>query len=209
MNKAKLKIYFTNIPSQLSDLLMRAKKNWGAKLSGGIQSRYGSSLKFEHRYESIDDLPLYNWIKIQDGHLEYVRVGYDPRSAGSDRITDQDHKAWEKINDEYIERWGLGKLKEKMLKSMVKKAQAELEFCISGDRFKLTQAELEEKKLEQMMGNAGHGITIEQTLIHVSKWIGQWIKPKEISTQEYFLLIQELERYNKTLKQTTDGKKDQ
>ena len=113
MKKAKLKIYFTNIPSQLSDLLMRAKKNWGAKLSGGIQSRYGSSLKFEHRYESIDDLPLYNWIKIQDGHLEYVRVGYDPRSAGSDRITDQDHKAWEKINDEYIERWGLGKLKEK------------------------------------------------------------------------------------------------
>jgi hypothetical protein len=135
-------------------------------------------------------------------------VGWDPRSGGSTEITAQDHEAWEKIYDEYIERWGLGKLKEKMLKAMIRKAEAELEFCITGDRFQLTQAEIEENKLEGMMKNAGHGVTIEQTLIHLSKWIGQWIKPREISTQEYFLMIQELDRYNKTMKDKNDGKKD-
>ena len=167
--------------------------------------RFASSSRSEDRYRSIDDLPLFNWIKIQDGELLFIRIGYNGRDPEA-QITEQDHEAWEQVHDEYLERWGLGKLKEKMLKSMIKKAEAELAFCISGDRFKLTQAEIEEKRLEAMLKNAGHGMSIEQTLVHLSKWIGQLIKTKEITTQEYFLLVQELERYNDKMKQNNDGK---
>ena len=51
-------------------------------------------------------------------------------------------------------------------------------------------------KLEGMMSNAGSGITIEQTLIHLSKWMGQWIDIKKIKAKEYFNLVREYERFN-------------
>ena len=96
------------------------------------------------------------------------------------------------------------KIYERMLKTMHKKAIAELDYCITGERFNLTQAEVQESVLAGMLKNAGSGRTIEQTLIHLSKWIGQWIKPKEISAKEYFTLLKELENYNK-INKPTDG----
>lgn len=158
-------------------------------------------MESDEYYTSIENLPLANWIKCQEGELQYTRTG----SKGNKK---QDKEAWEKIYDEYIEQYGLGKVKIKLLKTMVKKAQAELDFCLTGDRFKLTQAEIEQTALENMMKNAGSGITIEQTLIHLSKWIGHWLKAVDISTKEYFTLIQELDRYNKANKPTGNGKEN-
>jgi len=86
---------------------------------------------------------------------------------------------------------------EKMLKTMIKKANAELEYCITGNRIKLTEAEIQETKLETMLSNKGSGMTISQTLIHLSKWIGHWLNTKSISTQEYFNLLSEFEKQNK------------
>jgi hypothetical protein len=40
-------------------------------------------------------------------------------------------------------------------------------------------------------------MTIEQTLIYISKWIGQWINPKQITAREYFNLLKEYGKANK------------
>lgn len=108
-----------------------------------------------------------------------------------------DSKAWEMVYDDYIKINGLGKLYTKLLKTMIKKAKAELDFCISGDRFKLTQADIEEAKIQTMLKNKGNGMTINQTLVHLSKWIGHWLTIKELKTQEYFDLLNEFEKFNK------------
>jgi len=197
----KPKIYFTNIPKVLLALLQKARINWGARSSGDIKLKSKNTLDDREYYTSIETLPLANWIKCTDGKLEYTRKG----STGSKTL---DREAWEKIYDEYINEYGLGKLKMKLLKTMVKKAEAELDFCLTGDRFKLTQAEVQETALENMIKNAGHGSTIEQALIHLSKWIGHWIKAVDISTKEYFTMISELDKYNKALKTKPDGKEN-
>ena len=80
---------------------------------------------------------------------------------------------------------------------MIEKAKAELDFCMTGDRFKLTKAEMEERKIETMLKNKGSGMTINQTLIHLSKWIGHWLNVKELKSQEYFDLLNEYEKFNK------------
>ena len=64
--------------------------------------------------------------------------------------------------------------------------------------------EMMEQKLNGMLNNNGSGVTIEQSLIHISKWLGQWINPKNITTKEYFDLQKEMDRYNKM----NDGKKN-
>ena len=80
---------------------------------------------------------------------------------------------------------------------MKKRANLELDFVISGDRFKLTLIEMEIAKIEQMISNSGHGMTIHETLIHLSKWMGTMINTKNITTREYFTLLNEYGKANK------------
>jgi len=129
-------------------------------------------------------------MKCVDGDLTFCRI----TSKGSPEM---DLKAWEVLYDEHIKLNGLGKLKKKLLNVMIKKAHAELDFVITGDRFKLTEIEIEESKLQALLDNSGTGMTINQTLIHLSKWIGHWLNDKQLMTQEYFDLIKEFEKYNK------------
>lgn len=143
-------------------------------------------------------MPLHNWIECSNGKLEYTRKG----SSGSPA---QDVVAWERIYNDYISIFGLNKLYKKMLIAMRKKAIAELDYCITGERFKLTEAEIQERQLNTMLSNKGNGVTIQKTLIHLSKWIGYWLNPKNITAREYFDLLAEYEKYNKA---NTDGKED-
>ncbi len=116
---------------------------------------------------------------------------------------EKDIKAWEIIYDEYIIKQGLGKMMTKLIETIWKKTQAELDYIITGDRFLLTQCEMLETKLEQMLNNDGNGMTISTTLIHLSKWMNTWINVKTITTKEYFDLLKEFSKEQKKLK---DGK---
>lgn len=88
-----------------------------------------------------------------------------------------------------------------MLDAMKRKALEEIEYVLTQDRFKLTIIEVEEKKLESMIKNAGNGIDIRESLIYLSKWMGQWINPKQITTEDFFNLQKQYERYNAINKQ--------
>lgn len=110
---------------------------------------------------------------------------------------EMDQKAWEMIYNEYIKIYGLSKLNKRYLETLKKRALAELDYIIFGDRFKLTLAEMEERQIETMLSNKGQSITIEQSLIHLSKWLGQWLNAKTITAREYFDLINEFEKFAK------------
>lgn len=137
----------------------------------------------------IDEIPIYNWNKCLDGEIQYVRKN----EKGNDKL---DNIVWEMLYNQYINTFGLGKMYTRLLKVMQKKSLAELDFVITNDRFKLTLIEMEEIKLKNILNNSTKGISIEQSLIYLSKWIGYWLQPKVISVREYFDLLKEYERYN-------------
>ena len=80
---------------------------------------------------------------------------------------------------------------------MRKKALLEVDFIITRERFKLTEIEMQIANLDAMLMNKGSGVTIEQSLIHLSKWLGSWINVKTITTREYFNLMEEYGKENK------------
>ena len=47
-----------------------------------------------------------------------------------------------------------------------------------------------------MLKNAGNGIDIRESLIYISKWMGQWINSKQITTLDFFNLQKQYERFN-------------
>jgi predicted HTH transcriptional regulator len=106
-------------------------------------------------------------------------------------------EAWNLIYDEYLNLYGLGKLNQRYFKAMQKRALNELDYIITGDRFNLTLAEMEERQLETMLNNGGQNMTVEQSLIHLSKWVGQWLNAKTLTAREYFDLIGEFEKFAK------------
>ena len=110
---------------------------------------------------------------------------------------EMDDHFFSKIYDEYIADFGLSDMHLKLLKTMKKRALLEIQFVITRERFKLTEIDIEIAKLESMMKNNGSGMTIEQSLIHMSKWMNTWINSKQISVRDYFNLMNEFKRSNK------------
>lgn len=141
-------------------------------------------------YKGIDDMPLYNWIECHNGKMEFTRK----TEAGT---AEKDIEAWQSIYDDYIRTFGLTDVQKKLFDAMKKRAILELDYVITGDRFKLTEIEIAITRIDSMLSNKGSGITIEQALIHVSKWLGQWINPRNITVKEYFNLLEQYGKANK------------
>jgi hypothetical protein len=122
--------------------------------------------------------------------LSYVRKGKEGNE-------ESDIEAWQRIYDSYILEYGLSDMYKKLLNAMRKKALLEVDFIITRERFKLTEIEMQIANLDAMLMNKGSGITIEQSLIHLSKWLGSWVNVKTITTREYFNLMEEYGKENK------------
>lgn len=141
-------------------------------------------------YNSIEELPLSNWIKCTDGEIENVRKK-GQKDQGMDAVY------WEKIYDDYIQRFGLSPLLKRLLEVQRKKALYECEFIQTRDDFKLTLISLEESKLKEMTNNAGEGMDIQTALVHLSKWLGYHLDENRITTLYYFNTLKQYGKENK------------
>jgi hypothetical protein len=142
-------------------------------------------------YELIEDIPLYNWVKINAGDLKYILLDIESK------ISDEKiNSAWENLYDDYLVKRGLSAQYKKLLMLMKKKAILECDFIITGELFKLTEIEIEEQKLTELIQKDGVDITVEKTLIYLSKWIGYRLDWKIITLTEYYLILEEYGKAN-------------
>lgn len=146
------------------------------------------------RYKSIEDLPLYNWIKCERGNYQFVRLNpFEVTEAD-----EQDIENWIELYDQYIKKYGLGKAYKRLLDVQRRKAILELDYVITKDAFKLTEIEIEIVNLQNMIKNRGSGMTIDESLIYLSKFMGYRLNPKEITVIEYYTLLDHYGKANQT-----------
>ena len=156
--------------------------NWLKKITLNTRERY---------WNSIDDLPLYNWIKCNDGKLEYSR-----KDLSKGNVVD-DSKAWVKLYDEYLQRFGLNSRYKKYLELIRKKALLQAEYVIKKDRFKLTEIKILETKIKDLEVYFGDGQKIEVILTWLSMFLGFKIDQRNTTVTEYFILLEEYGKANK------------
>ena len=144
-------------------------------------------------YESINDMKLSSWIQCIEGNIQFVR-----KEAKKDVLaTEEEVERWFLIYDGYIKKYGLNAMYIKLLKLMQKKAILELNFVMTLETFKLTLIAIQEEKLKQALNNKGNSMSIQQSLIHLSKWMGgNLINKNEISAEQYFDLLEEYGKHN-------------
>tara|TARA_R110000764_G_scaffold36200_2_gene80885 strand:+ start:11932 stop:12411 length:480 start_codon:yes stop_codon:yes gene_type:complete len=143
-------------------------------------------------YKSISDLPLYNWIKCNSGKTEFTRIGKNGNKQ-------KDNKNWVLLYDEYLEIFGLNKKYKKYLLIKQKKALLQSEFIINKDPFKKTEIEIQNAKLKTLEGYFGDGQKIEVVLMWLGKFLGYKLNTKETNVNEYFTILEEYGKANKTV----------
>lgn len=158
--------------------------SWLKKITLNTQERY---------WNSIDDFPLYNWIKCSEGKLEYTRKDIEKGDLFSD------NEAWVKLYDEYLQKFGLNDRYKKYLDLIRKKAILQAEYVIKKDKFKLTEIEITEAKLKDLEVYFGDGQKIEVILTWVSMWLGYKIDQRNTTVTEYFTILEEYGKANKKI----------
>ena len=155
---------------------------WLRKITLNTQERY---------WNSIEDFPLYNWVKCSDGKLQYSRLNINKGNEENDAIS------WANLYNQYLKQFGLNKRYDKYLKLVKKKALLQAEYVIKKDRFKLTEIKIIDIKIKDLELYFGDGEKIEVILTWLSKFLGYKVDPKNTTIVEYFILLEEYGKANK------------
>ena len=140
----------------------------------------------EKYYQSIDEIPLFNWQKCLNGELKYVHLELKEEK--------DNHIAFSKLHDELLQKRGINKEYKKYLDIIKKKALLQCEFLITKDDFKLTQIEIEDAKIVSLQKSSEVGLSIDKTLIYLGKWLGYRLDWKVITVAEFYSILEEYEK---------------
>jgi len=140
----------------------------------------------EKYYKSVDEIPLFNWIECTQGNFNYVLHDENNTSKIEDSKLEE---IFNTIFDSYIQKNGISKTYERLLKLIRKRALLQLDYTINLDRFNLTKIELCDAEIETMKKSTDRGISIQETLVILSKWIGYRLDWKVISKGEFDTIL--------------------
>jgi len=147
------------------------------------------------------DIPLFNWLKIQEGELMYSRINLE---EGSEEL---DLKHCDLIKDSYYLEFGVSKEHLRILELYKDIAEAKLDWIIDNNDFILNRIRHLEAELEEILGRPSDS-DIDTNLITLSKWIGYPVRKKETTVKEFYKMVKlfsaEIEARKNT---TTNGNK--
>lgn len=133
-----------------------------------------------NRWESVKDLPLFNWIKCNEGNVKYVNKDATSRK--------DDEQYFRKLYDEYLSIYGVGENLKEYLSVKQRLAGFRLDYIIKGDEFLLNMIAIEEIKLQELEKQMS-GVNYEDLLNDLRKHLGFWIDSKVITVSEFKSLI--------------------
>ena len=135
-------------------------------------------------FESIDEMPVYNWHKMIDKPdfrlmVKDKRGKYDEAKA---------REKYAKIQEEFIDYFGISETYEKSLNLKKSIVSLNIEIALTGNKFLRNFVKEAEIELNQLSGNADKVDPIE-TKIHLEKYLGFRLNEKEISVKEYYTYL--------------------
>ena len=143
-------------------------------------------------FDSIDTMPIFNWDKCQQGDLTFTRI--DDKDV-SEHL---DAKAWQLLNYEYMEVFGISRSHTKYLMLQKQLICLELELIETGDKFiknKIRQVR-EDLQILFVEDEGKKGMTIDQSMVYLSKFMGFRLDKRSMSVKEYFTLLNEYGKKN-------------
>lgn len=155
-------------------------------------SRLKSILSFSQGeyWISIDEMPLFNWIRCNDNKLEYARKNKKGNQF-------QDLINWKRLYNEYLKEFGLDRRYKRYLDAKKKRAILQSEYIITKEKFKITEIEIQDQQIKDLEFYFGEGQKIEVILTWLGMFLGYKIDQKNTTVKEYFVILEQYGKANK------------
>lgn len=139
----------------------------------------------ENIYKSIDDMPIYNWHKIQkDADLTYIFI--DKKGEINEII----YQRWEVLQDEYIERFGLEDGFKHHLRMMKKATQLNCDYIATKNALLLNEIAIIEAELNSI--EEVKSMDFYEVKDYLEKHKGFRLDPKQVTVTEYYYSLKNM-----------------
>ena len=167
------------------------------------------SIGFPNHYESIDDLPIYNWFRISESNnLKYLfHKQQDPTEKQKQKL----QLVWSNIYFEFLEVFGVPKKLQKIysLKRDVIKMQTRV--IVDGRKDLKAAIIIKEKELENLTKHENETI-VNTVSAYVSKELGFKVDQHKTTVREFYEFLSVIEKQKeaeaKHLKSLNNGKRN-
>jgi len=145
-------------------------------------------------YNDLDDLPKYNWDKLnKTGDLSFL-LKYKPKFK---ILKDSELEGvWEKMNDEFIMTHGLTDDHILLLKLKKDFILARAEGMVFGNLQKEMEADLLEVRINNIMQQSEGGVTDMELLDILEEVKGYPVDTKKISVNRFYSMVNNLAKKN-------------
>ena len=147
----------------------------------------------ENYYDSIKDIILVNWWNVQAGKFEFTRKDIKVGTKKKDEL------AYERINDSYIDEFGIDKIQLEIMELQRRIAILQCDFVIEEKRFLQNDIRKLQIEILELMTNRAGGDR-DGLVIHLEKWLGFRIDEKKITANKFYKIVREFEKEQEQLK---------
>lgn len=140
-------------------------------------------------YQDIFTIPIYNWFKVMSvgsfGFLNVDSTFIQPKKVNQD-TSEHAANVWFDLNDQFIDEFGQDESTLDLLEKKRDLGLLKASYCVTGDKFKLTQIELKEFELEMFENDEAFNPNKEIGII--SKYLGRMIDIRKTSVHQYYTI---------------------
>ena len=135
-------------------------------------------------FNSIEDLPIWNWWKIAEtGNLIYLH-----KDSNYSKVDYSLIDLWNNLQDEYLDEFGITTEFREMLTLKKRWINVKSNFLITGERFLLNEIEEIEIDLKDN-ANTKVGHKKDETVIMLEQKLNFPLDPKKMSVKKYYNYI--------------------
>lgn len=141
-------------------------------------------------YKSIDELPVKIWFDIfESSDLRKLLIDKVDINV---KIFNELESAWEKMFNEWIERFDFSEEYKEHLDHKIKIAELQADFIISGDKYLKTMIRIEKEVLKSEQPTETKPFELESVMWKMSKFYGFKLNSRELTVVEYYSAINEI-----------------
>ena len=145
-------------------------------------------------YIGVDEMPLYNWIKANEGNLTYCRK--DSKQGNQEN----DFLSFDIIKDDNYKVFGISKDYLRLLQLELELSEINLELVITGDNFLKNKILRLKAEIEEITSREDDGSDVDETLIVLTKWMGSRVDPRVVTVKEFRSMITLFKKENTKIK---------
>jgi hypothetical protein len=147
-------------------------------------------------FDSIKNIILFNWWQVQTGKIEYTRKNI---IIGTER---EDEEAYEKINDSYLEEFGMDKTQLEIIELQRRIAILQCDFVIEEKRYIINEIKRLQNEILELLTKK-EGTDRDGLVIHLEKWLGFRLNEKEITANKFYKIVREFEKEQEQLRKSS------